>query len=180
MRELLVSELSHIYGGSEAQFENAARTVISLLESKVLDSSFAGALFTSKDYGMLAANMNSLQFTYLSQDYTTFMNTGMHAVGGQYGELVHPENIDWNAYSNGGHATADQAIQSMFNEVINHHHLHTDSNSGGPSNDPSHSLGDGSSVYNGDGYGYGGNAYGGGAPGQYVYGTVEVGEVHYG
>lgn len=177
MRELNVSELMQVYGGgdstAEQEFENAAKTAIDLASEGALDSGVAGKLFASTDYGMLAANVNNLQFQYLENDYNTFIDTGEHSPPGQYFEIVHPENIDWSAYSNGGNASAADAINAMFHDVNTNHHLSID-----PSSDEGGGGGggsDGQGGYYGDGDGgYDGGYDGGDGGGD---GTVTVGPI---
>jgi hypothetical protein len=177
MRELSVSELSQVYGGDgtgEQEFENAAKTAIDLAAEGLLDSSVASKLFTSTDYASLAASVNSLNFQYLVNDYYEFQDTGMHAVNGQYGEIVHPENIDWSAYSNGGANTAAQAISALFHDVNTNHHLAVDPNNN-QAGTGGGGGGDGGSGGDGGG-GYGGGD-GGGDGGQGGDGTVTVGPI---
>jgi uncharacterized membrane protein YgcG len=175
MRELNISEVSQVYGGDagEEQFEVLAKAAIDLAAEGGLDSGVAGKLFTSLDYAKLSANVNSLQFQYLENDYNTFVQVGEHAPPGQYFEIVHPENINWNAYSNGGQASASDAINAMFHDVVTNHHLAIDPN-GNQAGAGGGGGGGGDGGYYADGggnYGDGGGDSGGGD------GTVTVGPI---
>lgn len=174
MRELNVSELSHVYGGDagEEQFEVLAKAAIDLAAEGGLDTGVAGKLFTSTDYATLSANVNSLQFQYLENDYNTFIQYGEHAPPAQYFEIVHPENINWNAYSNGGQANAADAINAMFHDVVTNHHLALD-----PNNNQAGTGGGGGGGGDGGYYGDGGGYYGDGGGDSGGDGTVTVGPI---